>query len=91
MLRWPIATWLVWQTHIGRYVPNIGGSQLADRLVFAFVAGLLTTAAAAISWHLYERQFPRLKSGFPYGPAHPRPAPDEVAHNDARQHPPSDL
>ena len=66
VLHWPIATWLAWQTSIGSYVPDIAGSQLADRLAFTLVASVLTTSAAVISWHLYERQFLKLKSRFPY-------------------------
>ena len=53
---------------------SIGGSALAGQLIFYAVSIGLTFAAAALSWHLYEKRFLALKRFFPYhAPAPPGP------------------
>lgn len=54
-----------------RILPAFMGSQLLGHLAFSTLALVLSVALAAISWHLYECQFLKLKRYFPYHPAGP--------------------
>jgi len=47
-------------------VPTIGGSQLLRQLVFLILATGVSVSIAVVSWHLYEKQFLKLKKLFPY-------------------------
>lgn len=58
------------------WVPTVLGSLLLKKLVFISVATAVSIVLALISWHLYEKQFFKLKRFFPYQP-------DETA-NEAR-------
>jgi len=54
-------------------VPGLFGSQLLRQLVFLVVATAVSVAIAFLSWHLFEKQFLKLKTLFPYqssGKAH---------------------
>jgi peptidoglycan/LPS O-acetylase OafA/YrhL len=63
-------------------IPTVYGSLLLKKLVFVISATLVSVALALISWHLYEKQFLKLKRFFPYqsreeslGPARATPMP----------------
>jgi len=47
-------------------VPAIFGSQLLRQLVFIVIATAVSAAIAFSSWHLFEKQFLKLKVLFPY-------------------------
>ena len=47
-------------------VPTIGGSQLLRQLVFLTMATGVSVSIALVSWHLYEKQFLKLRKFFPY-------------------------
>jgi peptidoglycan/LPS O-acetylase OafA/YrhL len=65
----PLLLWfspIAWLNLDFRSVPTVFGSQLpAYVLWLAFAVGL-TMAAALVSWHLWEKQFLKLKRLFPY-------------------------
>lgn len=44
--------------------PRLAGSQVPGQLVFTAVTASISLAAAALSWHLYESQFLKLKGLF---------------------------
>ena len=46
--------------------PRFMGSQVPGQLVFIILATGALLAAALLSWHLYEKQFLKLKELFPY-------------------------
>jgi len=47
-------------------VPTIGGSQFLRQLVFLTMATGVSVSIALVSWHLYEKQFLKLRKFFPY-------------------------
>lgn len=52
-------------------VPSVFGSQLLRQLVFLIIATGVSVAGALVSWHLWEKQFLKLKGLFPYrAPGH---------------------
>jgi peptidoglycan/LPS O-acetylase OafA/YrhL len=54
-------------------LPRWLGSQLPAQVLVIVVAGLVSLGLAALSWHLWERPFLRLKSRFPYRTREVRP------------------
>jgi peptidoglycan/LPS O-acetylase OafA/YrhL len=48
-------------------IPKLFGSQLLQELAVLFAGITLSFGAAWLSWHLYEKQFLKLKILFPYG------------------------
>jgi peptidoglycan/LPS O-acetylase OafA/YrhL len=44
---------------------TLGGSQVPGRLLFTGLVVAVTLAAALLSWHVYEKQFLKLKAYFP--------------------------
>ena len=52
----------------GNRVPTVVGSHILPSLALGLLCGLLTFAAAFASWHLYEKQFLKLKRYFAYEP-----------------------
>jgi peptidoglycan/LPS O-acetylase OafA/YrhL len=48
------------------WVPTIFGSLLLRKLVFMMSATAVSVGLAMISWHMYEKQFMKLKRLFPY-------------------------
>jgi peptidoglycan/LPS O-acetylase OafA/YrhL len=52
--------------------PPVLGSEAPPRLAFAVLGIFLTFGMAMLSWHVYEKQFLKLKGLFPYGVT-PRP------------------
>lgn len=52
----------------GNRVPAVFGSHILPSLALGLLCGLLTFAAAFASWHLYEKQFLKLKRYFAYEP-----------------------
>lgn len=48
------------------WVPTLFGSLLLKKLVFMISATVVSVVLALISWHLYEKQFLKLKRLFPY-------------------------
>jgi peptidoglycan/LPS O-acetylase OafA/YrhL len=48
------------------WVPMLFGSLVLKTLVFVMVATAVSVVLAVMSWHLYERQFCKLKRFFPY-------------------------
>ena len=57
-----------------RAIPTVFGSQLPAYLLWLMMMIALTVALALVSWHLWEKQFLKLKRFFPYGEgekAHP--------------------
>lgn len=90
IVHWPIATWLAWHIRIHAILPKFPGSPLLSELLFAALAFTLSMTAAWLSWHLYEKQFLKLKRYFPYARVRavtraeaaadrPAPAPGEFA------------
>jgi peptidoglycan/LPS O-acetylase OafA/YrhL len=66
--------------NLGRFlpldlVPTVFGSLLLKKLVFVSSATAVSVALAMISWHLYEKQFLKLKKFFPYQSPESRLAP----------------
>lgn len=51
------------------WVPTVFGSLLLKKLVFISSATGVSIVLALISWHLYEKQFFKLKRFFPYQPS----------------------
>jgi len=49
-------------------VPAVLGSHVLPSVALGVLCGLLTFAAALVSWNLYERQFLKLKRYFEYAP-----------------------
>jgi peptidoglycan/LPS O-acetylase OafA/YrhL len=49
-----------------RALPTLMHSQLPGQLVFSLVATSISVGLALLSWHLYEKQFLKLKDRFPY-------------------------
>jgi peptidoglycan/LPS O-acetylase OafA/YrhL len=49
------------------FLPRVLGSQIPAQIALMVVCMAVTTAAAAVSWHLFEAQFIALKRFFPYG------------------------
>jgi peptidoglycan/LPS O-acetylase OafA/YrhL len=47
-------------------LPTVMESQLPGQLLFMLVATIISLSLALLSWHLYESQFLKLKSLFPY-------------------------
>jgi peptidoglycan/LPS O-acetylase OafA/YrhL len=52
-------------------LPEIFGSQMPVSLAFALIAMSASIAGAWVSWHLFEKQFLKLKRFFPYEQASP--------------------
>ena len=50
-------------------VPTVFGSHILPSLALGVLCGLLTFAAAFVSWHVYEKQFLTLKRFFAYEPS----------------------
>lgn len=50
-----------------------GGNGVTEAILSSVVAVAVTAVATAVSWHLYEKQFLKLKDRFPTGPG-PRPS-----------------
>ncbi|HKT09818.1 MAG TPA: acyltransferase, partial [Gemmatimonadaceae bacterium] len=48
----------------GNRVPAVFGSHIVSSLALGLLCGLLTFAAAVVSWHVYEKQFLKLKRYF---------------------------
>jgi peptidoglycan/LPS O-acetylase OafA/YrhL len=46
--------------------PLLVGTRLGGFLVFTLIAGSVSVACALVSWHLYEKQFLKLKDRFAY-------------------------
>jgi peptidoglycan/LPS O-acetylase OafA/YrhL len=46
--------------------PSVWGSQLPGQLMFIVIGIALSVGAGALSWHVYEKQFLKLKVLFPY-------------------------
>jgi peptidoglycan/LPS O-acetylase OafA/YrhL len=51
--------------------PRLWGSQLPGQIMFMLVATALSIGAGALSWHLFEKQFLKLRALFPYRPPSP--------------------
>jgi peptidoglycan/LPS O-acetylase OafA/YrhL len=49
-----------------RGIPTVFGSQLPAYLLWLAVTIGLTVAVALVSWHVWEKQFLKLKRFFPY-------------------------
>jgi len=52
----------------GNRVPAVLGSHVLPSVALGVLCGLLTFAAALVSWNLYEKQFLKLKRYFAYAP-----------------------
>jgi len=63
-------------------LPEIFGSQMPVSLSFALIAMSASIAAAWLSWHLFEKQFLKLKRFFPY---------QDASRSDADRVPPTAL
>lgn len=72
----PIATILVQRSDIVDRMPEVFGSTLPGIAVFSALAGAIAIAAAWLSWQVWEQQFLRLKSRFPYNAV---PAPKRLS------------
>lgn len=70
------------------YVPTVFGSLLLKKLVFVSFAMTVSVALAMISWHLYEKQFLKLKKLFPYQTPENRLAPPRPATTSVFSQPP---
>jgi len=69
-------------------VPTVFGSLLLKKLVFVTSATLISIAIALASWHLYEKQFLKLKRFFPYQSPENRLAPARPTATPAFSQPP---
>ncbi|HEX5760501.1 MAG TPA: acyltransferase [Thermoanaerobaculia bacterium] len=59
-------------------LPTVLGSRLPGLLLFLLAATAVSAAAAFLSWHLYEKQFLKLKERFPYERRRAAPAAIDV-------------
>ncbi len=64
----PIAVILARKFDFGEAIPAIAGSTLVGELVFGAAAAAITFSIAWLSWQVWESQFLKLKSRFPYTP-----------------------
>jgi peptidoglycan/LPS O-acetylase OafA/YrhL len=62
-----------------RGVPTVFGSQLPAYLLWLALTIGLTVAVALVSWHMWEKQFLKLKRFFPYESGHGTTATEVVA------------
>jgi peptidoglycan/LPS O-acetylase OafA/YrhL len=74
VVHWPVAVIINRQWNIAEEAPEAFGSALPGRLLFFALAFAISYAIAFASWHLFEKQFLRLKERFPY-----RSAPEVAA------------
>jgi peptidoglycan/LPS O-acetylase OafA/YrhL len=61
------------------FVNLVGGSLLGGKLLFMLFWSTVTLAAALVSWHLYEKQFLKLKRYFDHAAAPPAASAGEPA------------
>ncbi len=79
LVQWPIAALLSRRADIPGVVPEVLGSTLPGELLFVAVAGALSLAVAWLSWHLWEKQFLKMRRLFPYATKASRRATEVVA------------
>ena len=62
----PVAVVLMQRLDIVGGTPTIGGSAMPGIAAYCVVAGALSFSIAWLSWHLWEKQFLKMKEWFPY-------------------------
>lgn len=68
----PVATVLARRTDLVQDMPELFGSTVPGIVLFGVLATAISYALAWVSWHVWEEQFLKLKTRFPY--ARPQPA-----------------
>lgn len=66
LVHWPAASLLARRTDFFDFVPLAAGSGLLREAAFIAAAGALSITVAWLSWQLWESQFLKLKTRFPY-------------------------
>ena len=72
LVHWPAASLLARRTDFFDFVPLVAGSGLLREATFIAAAGALSIAIAWLSWQVWESQWLKLKTHFPYW--RPQPA-----------------
>jgi peptidoglycan/LPS O-acetylase OafA/YrhL len=66
LFHWPVASMIAHRTDALDGVPLVAGSILLREAVFITLAGSISIAVAWVSWQVWEGQWLKLKSRFPY-------------------------
>ncbi len=66
VFHWPLVVTLSANGTVVEALPEVGGSMVFGRVVFAVIAFVVSFTVAWLSWHLFEKHILKLKDHFPY-------------------------